>query len=113
MSDKLRKIQLDSNVPKGKIKKMILDDKTRWNSTFNMIQRFLELLTVASQILITDKTSPEMPSALEIADLRQMESLLKPLKFITREISGEKFITISKIIPDCKYFEHSPAKLYM
>lgn len=98
-SDKLRKIQEESGIPEGKVKKMVLDVKTRWNSTFYMVQRFLELLTVVSQILIYDNSSPEMPTSSEIADLRQLESLLTPYEYATTEISGEKYVTISKIIP--------------
>lgn len=98
-SDKLRKIQIESNVPEGKVKKMILDVKTRWNSTYYMVERFLELLSVVSQIVINDNTSPEMPTAVEISDLRDLASLLKPFEFATTDISGEKYITVSKIIP--------------
>lgn len=98
-SDKLRKLQNDSGVPEGKVKKMVLDVKTRWNSTYYMVQRFLELLTVVSQILLSDDNSPEMPTSSEIADLRQLELLLKPFEYATTEMSAEKYVTISKIIP--------------
>nr|CAI5855354.1 unnamed protein product [Callosobruchus analis] len=39
-----------------------------------------------------------MPTSSEIADLRQLESLLTPYEYATTEISGEKYVTISKII---------------
>lgn len=99
VSDKLRKIQIENNVAEGNIKKMILDVKTRWNSTYYMVQRFLELLKVVGQILIDDASSPEMPSASEVETLRNLETLLKPFEFATTEISGEKYVTMSKIIP--------------
>lgn len=98
-SDKLRQLQLDSNIPEGNVKKMVLDVRTRWNSTFYMIQRFLELLSIVSQILVCDSSAPEFPTGPELADLRQLEKLLKPFEFATTEISSEKYVSISKIIP--------------
>lgn len=71
-SDKLRQIQFDSNIPEGKIEKMILDFKTRWNSMFYMIERLLESLTVVSQILVNESSCPVMPFGSEVSDLRKL-----------------------------------------
>lgn len=99
MSDKLRKAQMDNNVPEGKMRKMILDVKTRWNSTYYMVERFLDLLKIVSQLLIEEPSSPEMPNAVEIDALRNLAAILRPFEFATSEISGEKYVTMSKIIP--------------
>lgn len=40
-----------------------------------------------------------MPGAVEIEILNQLTELLKPFEYVTREASGQKYVTISKIIP--------------
>lgn len=40
-SDELRKKQMELGLKQGQIKKMILDVRTRWNSCFYMLERFL------------------------------------------------------------------------
>lgn len=40
---KLRTPNLVSELVKSKLKRSILDCETRWNSTYNMLQRLLEL----------------------------------------------------------------------
>lgn len=56
-SDKLRKIQNDSGVPEGCNKKFILDVKMRWNSLYYMIDRYVDMSKIATQLLLdaTDK----------------------------------------------------------
>lgn len=44
-------------------------------------------------------TAPSMPTAIEMDILRQLIELLQPLEFVTKESSGENYITISKVIP--------------
>lgn len=40
-----------------------------------------------------------MPGAVEIETLNQLTELLKPFEYVTREASGQNYVTISKIIP--------------
>lgn len=50
-------------------------------------------------ILLNDISAPVMPTAEEMDILKQLQDLLQPLEFVTKESSGENHITISKIIP--------------
>ncbi|XP_008180283.1 zinc finger BED domain-containing protein 1-like [Acyrthosiphon pisum] len=98
-SDCLRKSQMDTGIPEGSVIKLILDVKTRWNSTFYMIERFLKIVDLISPMLLRDCSGPSMLSAYDIEALQQLVRLLKPLEHVTKESSGEKYVTISKIIP--------------
>lgn len=98
-SDKLRKIQIDSGVAEGCTKKFILDVKTRWNSLYYMMDRFLDMSKIASQLLLDDIHTPELVTGQEIEILKQVVQLLQPFEFVTRESSGQNYVTLSKIIP--------------
>ncbi|KAK9751851.1 hypothetical protein QE152_g4743 [Popillia japonica] len=78
---------------------MILDVKTRWNSMYYMLERFLQLLPMVSNILFSDFNAPNMITAAEIEHLREICKNLKPLERMTVEISGENYPTIGKLIP--------------
>lgn len=82
-----------------KILKLILDVKTRWNSTYEMLCRFLELSSVINNVLLRHPNSPRMFSAIDLKYVEEISILLKPFKTMTVELSGEKFATASKIIP--------------
>ena len=69
------------------------DVLTRWNSTFYMIERFLLLRQFPSTVLIKHAKGPPMVTASEIETLTEIIAILKPLEWVTREISGEKYVT--------------------
>lgn len=98
-SDKLRKIQIDNGVAEGNVKKLFLDVATRWNSTYYMLERYQEMSTIIAQILLTDTRSPDMPSAQDLGIINQIAKILKPFEYVTKDISGESYVTVSKIIP--------------
>ncbi|XP_025418687.1 zinc finger BED domain-containing protein 4-like [Sipha flava] len=83
----------------GNVHKLILDVKTRWNSTFYMIDRFLVLSKLVSDVLLQKPLGPEMFTARELQQLRETIKLLRPFEKVTLEISSEKYVVISKIMP--------------
>ena len=64
-----------------------------------MIERFIELASFVSPILLQDCKAPVMLTGAELKDLQELMLLLKPFEYVTREVSGENYITISKVIP--------------
>lgn len=98
-SDELRKRQIDMGVKQGQIKKMILDVRTRWNSHFYMLQRFIDLVSIVGAILLTRPEAPPMISSSELDCVREMIELLCPFEKITKEFSGDNYVTVSKVIP--------------
>lgn len=94
----------DNNVQQSK--KLIQEVRTRWNSLYEMISRYLEMHELVSRALrkiTTDKSSKTKPPkdlrVEEVTSLMEVQKLLKPFFLITQELCSEKHVTISKIIP--------------
>ncbi|XP_066596475.1 E3 SUMO-protein ligase ZBED1-like [Prorops nasuta] len=79
--------------------KLIQSVETRWNSTYNMLSRFIELSNKISSILLKLPHAPSMIKAFELHTVKKFVSLLKPFENATKIISGEKYLTASKVIP--------------
>lgn len=86
--------------------KLIQEVMTRWNSCYNMIDRFIALADFVSRVLLQmqrDKSSrskpPNMLTGDELEALIEAKDLLRPLWQVTNEVCGEKFVTLSKCIP--------------
>lgn len=94
LSDSLRQKQTGSQPLK-----LILDVKTRWNSVYYMLQRYIELAPIVHQILMLNTKAPPTPSAVEMQNIKTLICILKPLEYVTKELSGEQYVTISKLIP--------------
>lgn len=74
------------------------DVSTRWNSTFYMFERFLELQEAVTGTIGSLHNPVAMLSAEEWAILREICNVLRPFEEITNEMSSEKSVTLSKKI---------------
>ena len=98
-SDALKAAQLTKD-SEGTPLRLIERFKTRWNSDFDMAERFLQLADViGSSLLRVGRDGPRMLSGQELDTLKEVTHLLKPLKDATTEMSAEKVTTASKVIP--------------
>ncbi|KAM8714618.1 hypothetical protein ACLKA7_001038 [Drosophila subpalustris] len=94
----LKETQQQLNLPLLKLK---MDVQTRWNSTYDMLQR---LITVKDALAIA---LPRLRPDLILLErewkvVKELISVLKPFYEITCEISSEKNITLSKVTIFCK-----------
>lgn len=99
VNEELRKMQLKEGVAEVKLLKPILDVKTRWNSTFNMQERVIKLLPFLTRILLHSSDLMIMISSAEKREITEIITFLRPLEAMTAQISGEKYSTLSEIIP--------------
>ncbi len=83
-------------------KTLVQDVRTRWNSVYHMLDRFCELKEAV--ILFQAKDSGQRfsftPSEWQQAE--DIKSLLEPAFEATEEISGESYVSGSKVIPITK-----------
>ncbi|XP_011858288.1 PREDICTED: zinc finger BED domain-containing protein 1-like [Vollenhovia emeryi] len=79
--------------------KLIQSIETRWNSTYDMLFRFMELSDAISLILLKCTTAPSMLTATELQTVKEFTDLLKPFEEATKIVCGESYVTASKIIP--------------
>ncbi|XP_056641517.1 E3 SUMO-protein ligase ZBED1 [Diorhabda sublineata] len=101
-AEELRQIQMQQGVPEGKLKHLIGDVSTRWNSQLFMIERFVSMSSMIGSILINHPNAPQMLQANEIVVLKKIGKVLKPFHNVTEEMSAEKYVTASKAIPIIK-----------
>lgn len=94
-ADLLRKAQSTSN----RCLKLIQSVCTRWNSTYYQLERFVELAEFIAPILLKSSKAPDMLSAEQLDAVRDLIQILKPLERLSKEISGQHYVTCSKIIP--------------
>lgn len=95
-SDKLRMAQRRAN----KVElKLVQEVSTRWNSSYYMLKRILE---VRSELAIAINECPKAPPALTAENyivVEEIMRMLEPFEVATTTISGESYVTASLIIP--------------
>ena len=79
--------------------KLIQEVRTRWNSTFYMLERFLNLHKSANRVLSDYLKADLQLQKHELELLCDAVDALRPFEEATREMSGEKFSTVAKVIP--------------
>ncbi|XP_018395627.1 PREDICTED: zinc finger BED domain-containing protein 4-like, partial [Cyphomyrmex costatus] len=93
---KLQSMQEQMKLPKLKLKQDVI---TRWNSTYDMLNRILQIKdSVVSTIAVLQCDVPLLTSQ-EWNIIEKSVEILKIFNDFTIEMSAEKNITISKIIP--------------
>ena len=102
VSNELRSRQKQMDIPNNALK---IDCPTRWNSTYEMIDRLLEQRLAVYAVLHDPKvTKLDVARSLELSDdnWRVVEALipvLKPLYLATRVMCSEEYPTLSGIYP--------------
>jgi hypothetical protein len=84
------------------IKSMVQDVKTRWNSTFLMLQRFIEQKEAIALFQTMDSGKNFTFSQDEWQLAVDVTKLLQPAFDATVEMSGELYVSGSKVIPLAK-----------
>lgn len=79
--------------------KLVQSVITRWNSTYLMLERFVILYEHVVTVLLKHPKSPPILSAAEIDIIKDVVTIMKQFFTITKELSGESYITASKVIP--------------
>ena len=103
-ADGLKELQKsDSQQHKAPLK-LKQECETRWNSMFYMLERFLELANHVSTVLMNlprkrNDDIPDMLTHSEVQILKDACAILSPVEKVTTEMSGESYVTCSKIIP--------------
>ncbi|KAK3911564.1 Zinc finger BED domain-containing protein 4 [Frankliniella fusca] len=84
-----------------------------------MLDRFLHLSEYVSRVLFkcqldksTKSKPPQMVTATELEALREVKALLKPLANVTAEVSTEKTVSISKVIPLTNFIKTKANEFY-
>uniref|UniRef100_A0A3Q2CC25 HAT C-terminal dimerisation domain-containing protein n=1 Tax=Cyprinodon variegatus TaxID=28743 RepID=A0A3Q2CC25_CYPVA len=95
-ASKLKEIQKQQKFPE---KKLLQSVETRWNSLFYMWERLSEQKDAVTTVLcLLGKTSLCL-SQEEWSEISLSLNALRPFEEVTKEISAEKHVSISKVVP--------------
>uniref|UniRef100_A0A674MKY1 BED-type domain-containing protein n=1 Tax=Takifugu rubripes TaxID=31033 RepID=A0A674MKY1_TAKRU len=106
--EKLQQIQVQMGRP---VTKLIIEVDTRWNSTYEMLQRFYEQRDAVAAALTTLPTDFDLLTANDFECASECMKILSPFHAATIELSHEKRVSGSKIIPLIKMLKHALSEL--
>lgn len=95
-TEKLKMYQNQMGLPQLKVKQ---DVSTRWNSKLILMERLLQIKAPLSAAITSLPRAPNGLTAVEWELIEDCIPLLKPFESMTTELSGEKYPTLSMVIP--------------
>ncbi len=97
MLRQLKKKQKDLQLPEHR---MIHDEPTRWDSAYEMVERFLEQQQAVCSVLAHDRKKWHlMPKDSDITVLETVKEVFSPVSSFTDALIGEKHATLSAVLP--------------
>ena len=78
----------------GHEKMLLLDARTRWNSLYAMIERFLDILTEVKKALIDLKQTFDLETG-EIIALKAVKAAMEPMKLVAERLCGRNINLLS------------------
>ena len=102
-SDTLREVQHQLKLPENKL---INDVETRWNSTYYMMERILQQKQAITTVLCLLDRKDLLLDTQDFDALKEAIQVLNPFEAATRELSGEKHVSVSKVIPLSRNLQH-------
>ena len=95
-TEALLKEQRDFGIARPK--KLIQDVATRWNSSYNMLQRLVDLRSPVTAVLSKEKGSKLLLAPKDRAVAESLLSILSDLEVVTAMLSGEQY-PLSQVLP--------------
>ena len=89
------------------VHKLVQKVDTQWNSTFDMLSRLYEQPEPVGAALVSLTTDLTALSSAEYRSMSECLGVLSPLKEETVELSAEKSVSGSKVIPLIRIFRHA------
>ena len=92
-------VENETDKPQMRPKKLIQEVSTRWNSTYHMLDRFLQLQSHVRRVLTDNYRTDLLLSKAEVDTIKDAVDVLKPFDDATTEMSVEKSTSMAKKIP--------------
>ena len=96
LKDTAERLAGEQNDEIGKCRALVQECPTRWNSSYDMLERLVKL-RIPIQVVLNH--SDLLPTQNQWKLMEQLATVLKPLKLTTELLSGEQYPTMSFVYP--------------